>query len=47
MSLYAGDVYTKDRLSINLGVRWDLQRAQNTPASAPANVSFPDRLPGP
>ena len=46
LSLYAGDVFTKDRLSINLGVRWDQQRARNTAASAPANVSFPDRLPG-
>jgi hypothetical protein len=45
LNLYAGDTYTKDRLSINLGVRWDLQRARNTPSSAPANASFPDRLP--
>jgi len=46
LDLYAGDVFTKDRLSINLGVRWDMQKAMNTPASAPANASFPDRLPG-
>ncbi len=46
LNLYAGDVFTKDRLSINLGVRWDWQKARNTPASAPANASFPDRLPG-
>jgi hypothetical protein len=46
MSFYAGDVFSRDRLSINAGVRWDLQRAKNTAASAPANVSFPDRLPG-
>jgi hypothetical protein len=45
MNLYAGDVFTKNRLSINLGVRWDLQKARNTPASAPANASFPERLP--
>jgi hypothetical protein len=45
MSFYAGDVYTRNRLSINAGVRWDLQKAKNTPASAPANASFPDRLP--
>jgi hypothetical protein len=46
MSLYAGDVYTRNRLSINAGVRWDLQKAKNTAASAPANASFPERLPG-
>ena len=46
LNLYAGDVFTKNRLSINLGVRWDMQKAKNTPASAPANASFPDRLPG-
>jgi hypothetical protein len=44
--LYAGDAFTRNRLSINAGVRWDLQKAKNTPASAPANASFPDRLPG-
>jgi hypothetical protein len=46
MDFYAGDVFTKDRLSVNVGVRWDNQKAKNTPASAPANASFPDILPG-
>jgi hypothetical protein len=45
LDLYVGDVFTRDRLSINLGVRFDLQKARNTPASAPANASFPERLP--
>ncbi len=45
LNFYVGDVFTRDRLSFNLGVRYDQQRAKNTPASAPANVSFPDRLP--
>jgi hypothetical protein len=45
MSFYVGDVYTRNRLSLNLGVRFDFQKAKNTAASAPANASFPDRLP--
>ena len=46
LDLYVGDVFTKDRLSINLGVRWDQQKAKNHASHVPANASFPDRLPG-
>jgi hypothetical protein len=42
---YVGDTLTKDRLTINAGVRWDVQKAKNEPASVAANASFPDLLP--
>ena len=42
---YLGDVYTRDRLSVNAGLRWDVQRARNLPGTAPANASFPSLLP--
>ncbi len=45
MSFYLGDVYTKDRLSLNLGVRFDQQKAKNAAGEAPANASFPNVVP--
>jgi hypothetical protein len=42
---YLGDVYVRDRLSVNAGLRWDAQRARNLPSTAPANASFPELLP--
>ena len=44
-SAYLGDVLTKDRLTINLGVRVDKQSAKNLATSIPANKSFPNELP--
>jgi hypothetical protein len=44
-SVYAGDVYTRDRFSVNAGLRWDVQRARNLPYTTPANASFPNLLP--
>jgi hypothetical protein len=44
-SAYVGDVLTKDRLTINLGVRVDTQGAKNLPSTIPANKSFPNELP--
>jgi hypothetical protein len=45
LSLYAGDVFTKGRLSLNLGVRWDQQKAKNLASEGPANASLPDLVP--
>ena len=45
LDFYIGDVYTRGRLSINAGVRWDQQKAKNLASEAPANASFPDVLP--
>jgi hypothetical protein len=44
-SAYLGDTYSKDRLTLNAGVRWDLQTARNTPATVAANAAFPDIMP--
>lgn len=43
---YLGDVLTKDRFTFNAGIRIDSQKAKNLPSTAPANASFPTRLPG-
>ncbi len=45
ISGYAGDVFTKNRLTINAGFRVDKQTAQNLASEGPANVSFPSILP--
>ena len=45
LSVYLGDVFTKDRFTFNLGIRIDKQSAKNDPSEAPANKSFPTRLP--
>jgi hypothetical protein len=45
VSAYLGDVFTKDRLSLNVGVRWDLQTAKNLPSEVSANKGFPNLLP--
>src|SRR5262249_11499956 len=43
-SAYAGDTFTKDRLTLNLGVRFDRQKAKGLPSSVTASRSFPDLL---
>jgi hypothetical protein len=43
---YLGDVYTRDRLSVNAGLRWDVQRARNLPSAVPASSALPNVLPG-
>jgi Carboxypeptidase regulatory-like domain/TonB-dependent Receptor Plug Domain len=42
---YLGDTLTKDRLTVNAGVRLDIQKARNDPATVVANPSFPGILP--
>ncbi len=44
-SAYVGDVFTKSRTRLHLGLRWDGQSSGNRASSASANVSFPERLP--
>lgn len=46
ISGYAGDTFTKDRLTVNLGVRFDHQTANNRPSEVAANPDFPTLLPG-
>jgi hypothetical protein len=45
VSAYLGDVFTKGRLSLNAGVRFDQQKAKNLAGEAPANASLPNILP--
>ena len=45
VDFYAGDMFTKDRFTFNFGVRFDHQTAKNLESAAPANATFPDRLP--
>jgi Carboxypeptidase regulatory-like domain/TonB-dependent Receptor Plug Domain len=44
-SAYFGDTWTNNRLTANLGLRWDRQAGSLGAASTPANVTFPDILP--
>jgi hypothetical protein len=44
-SAYVGDVLTKNRLTVNLGVRYDGQTAKNLPTNIPANKSLPNVAP--
>ncbi len=41
---YIGDVFTKDRMTLNLGLRYDIQNAKNLPGQVPANAAFPNVL---
>ena len=45
LSAYVGDTFTKNRLTVNLGVRFDKQTAENAPSEVPANPLIPDLLP--
>ena len=44
-SAYLGDTFTKGRATVNAGVRWDHQTAQNDYGSSAANPLFPDLVP--
>jgi hypothetical protein len=44
-SAYVGDTISADRLTINVGVRYDYGRSKNLPSSVEANPVFPDLLP--
>jgi hypothetical protein len=42
---YVGDTFTKDRLTISAGVRYDHQHAKNQASTATGNPLFPEILP--
>jgi hypothetical protein len=44
-SAFIGDTLTMERLTANLGVRWDRQYGSNNPKVIPGNASFPAILP--
>jgi hypothetical protein len=44
-NLFVSDTYVKDRLTLNVGLRWDRQTAENGASSVAANPAFPDILP--
>jgi hypothetical protein len=44
-SLYAQDTFTSGRLTVQAGLRWDLQKASNKASTAPGNPLFPDVFP--
>ena len=44
-ALYLQDTVTVNRLTLNLGVRWDRQRDEALPTTVPANPLFPSLMP--
>jgi len=44
-SAFLSDTITADRLTVNLGLRWDEQYATTRPSTVPANPTFPEILP--
>ena len=42
---YVGDTFSRGRLTVNGGIRWDRQTAENLASTAPGNTAFPDLLP--
>jgi hypothetical protein len=42
---YVGDTFSRGRLTVNGGIRWDRQTAENLASTAPANTAFPNLLP--
>ena len=44
-SLYLQDTYSTGRLTVQGGVRWDLQKSENAASTAKANPLFPEILP--
>jgi len=45
LSFYASDTFTRDRLTLTLGLRFDKQQGEVLPSSVPANPLIPDKLP--
>ena len=45
-SVYAGDTITANRLTIDLGVRWDNQGGKALPSETQSNKAFPNLVPG-
>ena len=45
-SAYLGDTFTKDRLTVNAGLRFDHQKSENLGATVPSSPILPEQLPG-
>lgn len=45
LSAYAGDTFTKGRMTLSFGARYDQQKAENSPSTAVGNPAFPNLLP--
>ena len=45
LDVYAGDTFTKGRMALNLGLRFDQQKASNEASTAPAQRLIPDLFP--
>jgi hypothetical protein len=45
-SAYLGDTFTKDRLTLNLGLRYDRQGGAAAPSSVQGNGAYPNLVPG-
>jgi Carboxypeptidase regulatory-like domain/TonB-dependent Receptor Plug Domain len=46
LDVYAGDTLSKNRVTIDAGVRYDRQAGQALPSTTNANPAFPDLVPG-
>ncbi len=46
LSFYASDTFTRDRLTLTVGLRFDKQQGEVLPSAVPANPLIPDKLPG-
>ena len=46
LGLYVGDTFTQDRLTVNLGLRYDRQWGEARPSETLPNAGFPDAVPG-
>jgi hypothetical protein len=44
-SAYLSDTFSKGRLTVTAGLRWDYQDFKNLPSAVPGNSTFPDILP--
>jgi len=45
-NLYVGDTFSRDRLTLDLGLRYDRQWGKALPSQTQANAAFPDLVPG-
>jgi len=45
-SVYLGDIFTKDRLTLNVGVRYDRQSGYARASESSGNLAFPNVVPG-
>src|SRR5262249_17216709 len=46
LNFYVGDTVSKDRLTIDVGLRYDRQDGEALPSTTAANPAFPDLVPG-